>query len=252
MFKRLADFANYVIGDTYSEANEGLKGRVVGRRRRASAARSRSPRSWTSWWPTSCARSCGRSRLTATTRVGRCAERCGPISGRCSAGRTPAPTSTGCAARPYTTRFLGDMIRGRKLVPLERAVQMITDEPARLFGLRDRGRLAEGQHADIVVFDPDAIGSEHADARERSARRRGPAHRRGQRRRAGVGERRRDRRPTARPPAPCPAPCCAAPGTPRRSPRADPGNRAAAGSDQCGVESQLERHEFVRTGHQPG
>ena len=29
VFKRLADFANYVIGDTYSAANEGLKGRVV-------------------------------------------------------------------------------------------------------------------------------------------------------------------------------------------------------------------------------
>ena len=50
------------------------------------------------------------------------------------------------------------MIRGRKLVPLERAVQMITDEPAELFGLRDRGRLAEGYHADLVVFDPETIG----------------------------------------------------------------------------------------------
>ena len=29
VFRRLADFGRYVIGDTYSEANEGLKGRVV-------------------------------------------------------------------------------------------------------------------------------------------------------------------------------------------------------------------------------
>ncbi len=49
-----------------------------------------------------------------------------------------------CGA-PYTTRFLGDMIRGRKLVPLEEAVRMITDQPAQLFGLRDRGRLADGR-----------------------------------------------------------------------------------------------------------
>ena len=44
-----------------------------------------------------------------------------------------------CGA-PYTTRFLGDCLRGRKLVSLERAVQLITDVPAELFGLRDRGR----------------------------------------------------------------------------------------------------------------
>ena len=29
MFRRLADFGHYVLGDTYSAANEGLKGRVV-------------------------------------------------------------------------------------------------------------------------------------------------------------------------------------------------------------------------------
>jgi N-acyl-D-aspartate/D-glutamate deacylase len=63
-----------------------------------------------------------------------------------------------CGA-PYTTRFLGDMLRGRRLVTLEHAVQMITDDPARLIGLRDRGRLAEGWIADVVVFDPETIGS---------------------------------------------------------------------------------------------
>ena len=35
-----------------------------------------------------------------------------------------------CGA-PYTTRFLGDMISGRQLVPIERAVQMITDRSRR-------------------------------------------------------------------------------------------------------------------------
>ena len=29
VFRRLGDFGRYVIGDTYSEANEGLKGRIV-------------------------------------------------------------------------------------------------------------------------------------------------------------------------------------------------------------------------------
>jgi N-acyl-D-aspartate/D-glutamate deacylase len=54
------------------------------------------------------------------------------------------------------------MIRGRKLVPLEKAVRMITDQPAQLFGLRDRGRLAVGNHADVVVFDPETIGADAA------------------------------------------------------------------------------------------
>ncbi|MEO8697565.1 MAG: amidohydrolase family protein, partial [Acidimicrobiales bacterium] len=63
---------------------------------------------------------------------------------------------------PYPTRFLADSLRGRKLVSLERAVQLMTDIPARLFGLRDRGRLAAGAFADLVVFDPDTVGSEPA------------------------------------------------------------------------------------------
>jgi N-acyl-D-aspartate/D-glutamate deacylase len=66
-----------------------------------------------------------------------------------------------CGA-PYTTRFVGDMIRGRQLVPLERAVQLITDAPAQLFGLKDRGRLQSGYRADLVVFDPSTVGSEDA------------------------------------------------------------------------------------------
>ena len=77
-------------------------------------------------------------------------------------GPTPARTSTACAARRSPTRFLGDTLRGRKLVALERAVQLMTDVPARLFGLRERGRIAEGFHADIAVFDPETVGSEHA------------------------------------------------------------------------------------------
>ena len=59
----------------------------------------------------------------------------------------------------YPTQFLADTIRGRQLVPLERAVQMLTDAPAQLFGLRDRGRIAVGTHADLVLFDPATVGA---------------------------------------------------------------------------------------------
>jgi N-acyl-D-aspartate/D-glutamate deacylase len=64
-----------------------------------------------------------------------------------------------CGAR-YPTAFLGDVVRRRQLIPLEEAVHLMTDAPARFFGLRHRGRIARGWHADLVLFDPDSIASE--------------------------------------------------------------------------------------------
>jgi N-acyl-D-aspartate/D-glutamate deacylase len=57
----------------------------------------------------------------------------------------------------FSTRFLGHTVRDEQRLPLEEAVHLITDAPARMFGLRDRGRIAEGWWADIVVFDPERI-----------------------------------------------------------------------------------------------
>ena len=62
----------------------------------------------------------------------------------------------------YPTQFLADTLRGRRLVSLEWAVHAITGKVSELFGLRGRGTLVEGACADIVVFDPDTIGSEPA------------------------------------------------------------------------------------------
>jgi N-acyl-D-aspartate/D-glutamate deacylase len=62
----------------------------------------------------------------------------------------------------YPTRFLADCIRGRSLVSLERAVNLMTDVPARLFGLRERGRIAPNYWADLVVFDPETVGAHPA------------------------------------------------------------------------------------------
>ena len=62
----------------------------------------------------------------------------------------------------YPTAFLGDCLRGRKLVPVEKAVHMMTAQPAELFGLRERGLVREGYAADLFVFDPATVGSEPA------------------------------------------------------------------------------------------
>jgi N-acyl-D-aspartate/D-glutamate deacylase len=56
-----------------------------------------------------------------------------------------------------TTQLLGEAVRERGVYSLERGVQRITSEQADAFGLRDRGRIAEGAHGDLVVFDPDTI-----------------------------------------------------------------------------------------------
>ncbi|MGZ5238914.1 MAG: N-acyl-D-amino-acid deacylase family protein [Caldimonas sp.] len=54
-------------------------------------------------------------------------------------------------------RVLGHYSRDVGLFPLETAVWKMTGLTARNFGLRDRGTLAIGRHADIVVFDAATI-----------------------------------------------------------------------------------------------
>jgi hypothetical protein len=56
-----------------------------------------------------------------------------------------------------STQVLGNGVRRHGVVSLEEGVRQLTDVPARLYGLRDRGRVQTGMHADLVVFDPDAI-----------------------------------------------------------------------------------------------
>jgi N-acyl-D-aspartate/D-glutamate deacylase len=57
----------------------------------------------------------------------------------------------------YPVRYLA-LQRRRGVVPLERVVQQLSSVPARLYGLADRGVLAPGAWADVVVFDAEAVG----------------------------------------------------------------------------------------------
>jgi len=58
-------------------------------------------------------------------------------------------------------RFLGHYVRDQKVVSLSDAVRRLTSLPAENLGLRDRGRLAPGMAADVVLFDPATI-TDHA------------------------------------------------------------------------------------------
>ncbi len=153
VFSRLASWGRYQIGDTYSAANEGLKGRVV------SEIAERANRGTfdtlvdivindelrTILWPLP-----SDNDLKSWQMRAEAWDHPLVLIGGSDAG---AHLDRMCGA-PYTTSFLADTLRGRQLVSLERCVQLMTQAPARLFGLRERGELREGFHADVVLFDP--------------------------------------------------------------------------------------------------
>jgi N-acyl-D-amino-acid deacylase len=58
-------------------------------------------------------------------------------------------------------RLLGRYVRDEKLISLQEAVRRLTSLPASNLALKDRGRLAAGYFADVVVFDPATI-QDHA------------------------------------------------------------------------------------------
>jgi N-acyl-D-amino-acid deacylase len=55
------------------------------------------------------------------------------------------------------TELLAHWVRDRGVFTLEQAIHKLTAELADMFGLRDRGRLAPGAAADIVVFDLETL-----------------------------------------------------------------------------------------------
>lgn len=158
VFGRLAGWELYVIGQTWSEANDGLRGRSVAD---IAAERGTSPFDTlldivleddlrTVLWPGPTDNDDESWRMRAEAW-----EHPAVIIGGSDAGAH----LDRMAGPPYTTQWIGDCLRGRRLTTLEKAVQHLTEAPADLFGLTGRGHIAEGYHADLVLFDPETIGS---------------------------------------------------------------------------------------------
>jgi N-acyl-D-amino-acid deacylase len=76
-------------------------------------------------------------------------------------GTDGAPPGFGKAPHPRVAgtfvRVLGEFVRERRLLTLEEAVRRMSALPAEFFGLPDRGTIATGKIADLVIFDPERV-----------------------------------------------------------------------------------------------
>lgn len=57
----------------------------------------------------------------------------------------------------FGLHLLGHWVRERRAMSLEEGIRRLTSEPAEIYGIRDRGRLAVGAHADLLLFDPHTV-----------------------------------------------------------------------------------------------
>ena len=86
-----------------------------------------------------------------------------PWVGFGSDAEAPSPEGVFLESNPHPraygtfARLLGHYVREEGVVPLAEAIRRLTSQPAETLRLRDRGRLAPGYHADVVVFDPATV-----------------------------------------------------------------------------------------------
>ena len=57
----------------------------------------------------------------------------------------------------FSTTVLQKGVREHKVIGLEQAIHQISGRPAAFFGLVDRGSIAIGNHADLVIFDANTV-----------------------------------------------------------------------------------------------
>jgi len=85
---------------------------------------------------------------------------------RCLIGASDAGAHLDFLATFNYSTYLLAAARDRDLLSLESAVNKLTDVPARLYGLKDRGRIEEGWWADLVIFDAAEVAPAEVEVRE--------------------------------------------------------------------------------------
>jgi N-acyl-D-aspartate/D-glutamate deacylase len=60
----------------------------------------------------------------------------------------------------YATGLLERAVRRHQMCSFEEAIHLMTQVQAELYGLKERGVLREGWHADVIVIDPETVGTD--------------------------------------------------------------------------------------------
>lgn len=156
--REIADWGRRVISETFTPETKRYEGRVV-----ADIARDEGKQPFDALLDVVCADGLRTmfTRLPSAPSAGDWQL----IADACRTGRTMIGASDAGAHLDFTAYFdypvyvLEQAVRRHGAIALEEAVQMLTSIPADLYGLRDRGRLVPGAHADVVVFDPATVAS---------------------------------------------------------------------------------------------
>jgi N-acyl-D-aspartate/D-glutamate deacylase len=154
----VADWSTRVITETFSAANKCYEGRSV-----ADIATEQNKRPFDALVDIACAdklaTTFSRPPWSNTTEDWAARRRIWDDP-RTLIGGSDAGAHLDCLATfNYPTHLLATVVRQERLFGLEDAVHKLTGAPAALYGLRDRGVLAPGSRADIVVFDADTIAA---------------------------------------------------------------------------------------------
>lgn len=163
-FKTIADWAGFIVVETFSDETHRFVGRTIGE-----IAQELSLSPWQAFLHIVLSdelktvltqRDIGQDDRTWRRRVALWRDS-RIVVGASDAGAHLDMTDAFC----YTTTLLGVAVRERELLSMEEAIALLTSRPAALYGLHDRGVIRLGAWADLVVFDPARIAPDPVKTR---------------------------------------------------------------------------------------